>query len=125
MHGVGVVQVDSWRDGLPIRHARASNAAAPPTVNLDNPDPECNLCIDDVRLPNAVFIDELFAQSLGVARIGDEIELQGQRAVVRGFTRGVRLEVRVAMEPGFQAPVGLQVDVRIFCPCGEQNDPHG
>jgi putative ABC transport system permease protein len=45
---------------------------------------------EDVHLPNSVFVDELFARDFGVAGIGDEVELMGRRAVVRGFTRGVR-----------------------------------
>jgi putative ABC transport system permease protein len=45
---------------------------------------------EDVHLPDGVLVDELFAPALGVAAVGDEVELMGRRAVVRGFTRGVR-----------------------------------
>lgn len=40
--------------------------------------------------PDAVIIDKLHLDMLGVATIGDEAEILGHRAVVRGVSRGVR-----------------------------------
>jgi putative ABC transport system permease protein len=40
--------------------------------------------------PDAVIVDELYAKQLGVSQIGDEIELTDRKAVVRGFSQGVR-----------------------------------
>lgn len=47
-------------------------------------------CVDDVHLPHAVIVDELFLNDLGVQQTGDEVELYGRRAVVRGISAGVR-----------------------------------
>ncbi|WP_167858462.1 ABC transporter permease [Methylobacterium nonmethylotrophicum] len=48
--------------------------------------------LDPSRLnePDAVAIDSLYARRLGVAEIGQEIEIRGRRARVIGFTDGVR-----------------------------------
>lgn len=46
--------------------------------------------VDDVHLPHAVVVDELFLDDLGVQQIGDEVELYAERATVRGISRGVR-----------------------------------
>jgi putative ABC transport system permease protein len=46
--------------------------------------------VDDVHLPNSVLIDELFLETLGVRGVGDEVEMNGEKAVVRGLSRGVR-----------------------------------
>jgi putative ABC transport system permease protein len=45
---------------------------------------------DSVHMPDSVIVDELFLDALGVRRIGDEAELYGRRAVVRGISSGVR-----------------------------------
>jgi putative ABC transport system permease protein len=37
-----------------------------------------------------VFVDELYKEKLGVARVGDVFEIRGHRARVAGFTRGIR-----------------------------------
>jgi putative ABC transport system permease protein len=46
--------------------------------------------LDDVKQEDAVFIDELYKKKLGVSRIGDRVEINGHRARVVGFTRGIR-----------------------------------
>lgn len=46
--------------------------------------------IDAVREDDAVIIDELFRDKLGVSRIGDTVEISGHRARVAGFTHGIR-----------------------------------
>lgn len=46
--------------------------------------------VADVHLPNSVIIDELFLEALGVEKVGDEVELYGEKATVRGISRGVR-----------------------------------
>jgi putative ABC transport system permease protein len=46
--------------------------------------------VDDVHLPNSVIIDERFLDTLGVTGVGEEVELYGERAIVRGISRGVR-----------------------------------
>jgi putative ABC transport system permease protein len=45
---------------------------------------------DGVLLPNGVIVDDLFLEQLGVRRVGDEAEMLGNRAVVRGISTGVR-----------------------------------
>jgi putative ABC transport system permease protein len=45
---------------------------------------------DVVHLPSSVIVDDLFRSRLRVTSVGEEIELQSQRAVVRGFSSGVR-----------------------------------
>jgi putative ABC transport system permease protein len=46
--------------------------------------------VDSVLLPNSIIVDELFLETLGVKGVGDEVELVGKRAVVRGISRQVR-----------------------------------
>jgi putative ABC transport system permease protein len=43
-----------------------------------------------VLQPEAIIVDKLYAKQLGVSRIGDEVEMSDRRAVVRGFSEGVR-----------------------------------
>lgn len=45
---------------------------------------------DVVHLPNSVIIDELFLEQMGIANVGDEAELYGEKAIVRGVSREVR-----------------------------------
>lgn len=40
--------------------------------------------------PNAVMVDRLYAEKLGVSAVGDRVEIAGRRAVIAGFTEGVR-----------------------------------
>ncbi len=46
--------------------------------------------LDDLRQPDAVFIDEIYRAKLGVDRIGQVVEIRGRRARIAGFTRGIR-----------------------------------
>src|SRR5271168_3095763 len=44
----------------------------------------------DVKQEDGVLVDELYREKLGVAKIGDRIEIGDRRARVVGFTRGIR-----------------------------------
>ncbi|HET6880276.1 MAG TPA: ABC transporter permease [Pirellulales bacterium] len=44
----------------------------------------------ELQRRDSVIVDEVFAPALGVSRVGDEVELLGGRATVRGLSRGVR-----------------------------------
>jgi putative ABC transport system permease protein len=44
----------------------------------------------DLQQPNAVIVDELYREKLGVSEIGQTVEIRGHRAKVVGFTKGIR-----------------------------------
>jgi putative ABC transport system permease protein len=44
----------------------------------------------DVKQEDAVLVDELYREKLGVTKIGDRVEIGDRRARVAGFTRGIR-----------------------------------
>jgi putative ABC transport system permease protein len=46
--------------------------------------------VQDVHLPDSVLVDELYLPLLGIDHVGDEAEMIGRRAVVRGVSREVR-----------------------------------
>jgi len=46
--------------------------------------------IADLKQDDAVMIDEIYKQKLGVEKIGDRVEITGHRARVVGFTQGIR-----------------------------------
>ena len=46
--------------------------------------------IHDLEAPDAIFVDELYREKLGVTRIGQVVEMRGHRARIVGFTRGIR-----------------------------------
>jgi putative ABC transport system permease protein len=46
--------------------------------------------VESLREQNTVMVDEFYAAELGISRIGDVVEIQGFRATVVGFTRGIR-----------------------------------
>ncbi|GIK99471.1 MAG: ABC transporter permease [Alphaproteobacteria bacterium] len=46
--------------------------------------------VGDLRYPNTIMVDELYRSKLGVAHVGDVVEINGYRARVVGFTRGIR-----------------------------------
>jgi len=46
--------------------------------------------VEDLKDPDAVILDDLYKQKLGVTRIGEVFEVRGHRARVVGFTRGIR-----------------------------------
>ena len=45
---------------------------------------------DRVHLPDGVIIDELYLKLLGVTGTGDEVEMYGRKAVIRGVSREIR-----------------------------------
>jgi len=63
-------------------------------MNVDDPlERPWNLVegrVEDLKSPDAVFLDELYKQKLGVTRVGEVFEIGGYRARVVGFTRGIR-----------------------------------
>ncbi len=46
--------------------------------------------VEDLKSPDAVILDELYKQKLGVTRVGEVFEIGGHRARVVGFTSGIR-----------------------------------
>jgi putative ABC transport system permease protein len=46
--------------------------------------------IEDLKTPDAVMVDEIYKKKLGVSRVGEIFEVNGRRARVVGFTRGIR-----------------------------------
>ena len=46
--------------------------------------------VNDLKTPDAVMVDELYAKKLGVTGMGEVFEIDGRRARVVGFTRGIR-----------------------------------
>jgi len=46
--------------------------------------------VEDLKKPDAVIIDEIYKQKLGVTRVGEVFEIEGRRARVVGFTHGIR-----------------------------------
>jgi putative ABC transport system permease protein len=44
----------------------------------------------DLESADTVFIDEYYRGKLGVSRLGESVEINGRRARVAGFTRGIR-----------------------------------
>jgi putative ABC transport system permease protein len=63
-------------------------------INVDDPmERPWNLVagrVEDLKSPDAVILDELYKQKLGVSRVGEVFEIGGYRARVMGFTRGIR-----------------------------------
>lgn len=47
--------------------------------------------VEDLHEPDAVIIDELYREKLGVTGLGQVVEIQGRRARVVGMTRGIRI----------------------------------
>lgn len=45
---------------------------------------------EDVKQEDAVIVDELYKETLGVSKIGDRVEIANRRARVAGFTHGIR-----------------------------------
>src|SRR5215471_15077869 len=46
--------------------------------------------IEDLKTPDAVMVDEIYKRKLGVSVVGEIFEINGRRARVVGFTRGIR-----------------------------------
>ncbi len=43
-----------------------------------------------LREPNAVVVDALYKEKLGVSRVGETVEIRGHKAKIVGFTHGIR-----------------------------------
>ena len=46
--------------------------------------------VEDLKTPNSIMLDELYKSKLGVKHLGEVFEINGRRARVVGFTRGIR-----------------------------------
>ncbi len=46
--------------------------------------------VEDLKTPDAVMVDEIYKKKLGVTKVGETFEINGRRARVVGFTRGIR-----------------------------------
>jgi putative ABC transport system permease protein len=46
--------------------------------------------VEDLKTPDAVIVDEIYKKKLGVTKVGESFEINGRRARVIGFTRGIR-----------------------------------
>lgn len=46
--------------------------------------------VDDAKQEDAVLVDDLYKEKLGVSRIGDRVEIGRRRARIVGFTHGIR-----------------------------------
>jgi putative ABC transport system permease protein len=46
--------------------------------------------VDRLQLPDTVIIEELYKAKLGITELGQEVEINGRRARVVGFTQGIR-----------------------------------
>jgi len=46
--------------------------------------------VEDLKAPDAIIVDELYKQKLGVTSIGEVFEMNGRRARVVGLTHGIR-----------------------------------
>jgi putative ABC transport system permease protein len=46
--------------------------------------------IEDLRGEDTVIVDELYSKKLGVTHLGQTVEINGRRARVAGFTKGIR-----------------------------------
>jgi putative ABC transport system permease protein len=76
------------------RHDGGQDSVQIVGINVDDPmERPWNLVqgsVEDLKSPDAVILDELYEQKLGVTGIGEVFEIGGHRARVVGFTRGIR-----------------------------------
>ena len=76
------------------RHDGGEDSVQIVGINVDDPlERPWNLVqgrVEDLKQPDAVIMDELYKQKLGVTHIGEVFEIGGHRARVVGFTRGIR-----------------------------------
>jgi len=76
------------------RHDGAQESIQIVGINVDDPiERPWNLVearVEDLKSPDAVILDELYKQKLGVSQVGEVFEISGYRARVVGFTRGIR-----------------------------------
>jgi putative ABC transport system permease protein len=69
--------------------------------------------LEDLRTPDAIIMDELYKEKLGVTRIGDICELAGRRARVVGFTRGIRSPLVLTFLPISKTPKHIPAFLKI------------
>ena len=76
------------------RHDGGQDSVQIVGINVDDPmERPWNLVqgrVEDLKSPDAVILDELYKQKLGVTELGEVFEIGGHRARVVGFTRGIR-----------------------------------
>jgi putative ABC transport system permease protein len=76
------------------RHDGGEESVQVVGINVDDPlEQPWNLVegrAEDLKSPDAVILDELYKQKLGVTRVGEVFEIGRHRARVVGFTRGIR-----------------------------------
>jgi putative ABC transport system permease protein len=76
------------------RHDGGEDSVQIVGVNVDDPlERPWNVVegrVEDLKSPDAIIMDELYKQKLGVTRVGEVFEIGGHRARVVGFTRGIR-----------------------------------
>ena len=76
------------------RHDGGEESVQVVGINVDDPlEQPWNLVegrAEDLKSPDAVILDELYKQKLGVTRVGEVFEIGRHRARVLGFTRGIR-----------------------------------
>jgi putative ABC transport system permease protein len=76
------------------RHDGAQESVQIVGMNVDDPlERPWNLVqgrVEDLKSPDAVILDELYQQKLGVTHVGEVFEIGGYRARVVGFTHGIR-----------------------------------
>jgi putative ABC transport system permease protein len=70
------------QEGIQILGFEPGGPGAPWNVTLGSP--------EDLRLPDTVMLDELYAPKLGITHPGQTVEISNVRARVVGFTRGIR-----------------------------------
>jgi putative ABC transport system permease protein len=46
--------------------------------------------VEDLKRPDAIILDEIYKQKLGVEKVGELFEIRGHRARIVGFTHGIR-----------------------------------
>lgn len=84
-----IARFSQWK-----RHDGAQESVQVVGINVDDPlERPWNLVegrVEDLKSPDAVIMDELYKQKLGVTRVGEVFEIGGYRARVVGFTRGIR-----------------------------------
>src|SRR5215469_8403385 len=92
--GVGDAQklISRWTQWK--RHDGGQDSVQIVGTNVDDPmERPWNLVegnVADLKFPDAVILDELYKQKLGVSHVGEVFEIGGHRARVVGFTRGIR-----------------------------------
>src|SRR5579871_2599595 len=76
------------------RHDGGEDSVQVVGINVDDPlERPWNLVegrVEDLKSPDAIIMDELYKQKLGVSHIGEVFEIGGYRARVVGFTNGIR-----------------------------------